>query len=287
MTERAVFINCPFTPDYRAHFRAIIFTVVRSGFTPRCALETDDSSENRFEKICKIIEECCYAVHDISKTEPDPTSRLPRFNMPLELGLFLGAKRFGGRSQRTKKCIIFDSKPYRYQQFISDIAGQDIHAHDDRLTTLIEQVATWFRDEVRDPNVPGGRAIATEHEKFTTVIPDICGVKRLDPEELTFQGYRAMAAEWIVAESSRYPETAPLTSAPDEGRLPRQRVPAADGPRSVGTEMVTPVRRGRAPCARSWRRRPAPSASSARRSGKAASCRSRWSDTPAGAAPPR
>jgi hypothetical protein len=209
MTEREVFINCPFTSDYRAHFRAIIFTIVRSGFTARCALETDDGSENRFEKICKIIEECRYGIHDISKTEPDPRSRLPRFNMPLELGLFLGAKKFGGRSQRTKKCIIFDSKPYRYQQFISDIAGQDIHAHGGRAANLIEQVATWFRDELRDPNVPGGRAIAAEYEKFTTVIPEICALKRLDPEEVTFQDYRAIAAEWIVAESSSTAQTRP------------------------------------------------------------------------------
>jgi hypothetical protein len=201
MTERAVFINCPFTPDYQAHFWAIIFTIVRSGFTPRCALETDDGSENRFDKICKIIGECRYGIHDISKTEPDLASGLPRFNMPLELGLFLGAKKFGGRSQRTKKCIIFDKTQYRYQQFISDIAGQDIHAHDGRVTKLIEQVATWFRDEVRDPKVPGGRAIAREYEKFGALIPDVCALKRLDPEELTFQDYRAMAAEWIVAES--------------------------------------------------------------------------------------
>ena len=85
---------------------------------------------------------------------------------------------------------------------MSDIAGQDIHTHDGRVAKLIEQVATWFRDEVRDPQVPGGRAIASEYEKFATVIPDVCAVKRLDPEELTFQDYRAMAAEWIVAESS-------------------------------------------------------------------------------------
>jgi hypothetical protein len=201
MTERAVFINCPFTPDYQGHFRAIVFTIVRSGFTPRCALETDDGSENRFDKICKIIGECRYGIHDISKTEPDLASGLPRFNMPLELGLFLGAKKFGGPSQRTKKCIIFDRTRYRYQQFISDIAGQDIHAHEGRVTKLIEQVATWFRDEARDPKVPGGRAIASEYEKFATVISDVCALKRLDPEELTFQDYRAMAAEWIVAES--------------------------------------------------------------------------------------
>jgi|SRR5580704_2889152 hypothetical protein len=34
---RDVFINCPFSPDYQIHFQAIVFTIVRSGFTPRCA----------------------------------------------------------------------------------------------------------------------------------------------------------------------------------------------------------------------------------------------------------
>jgi hypothetical protein len=101
-----------------------------------------------------------------------------------------------------KKCIVFDSAPYRYQQFISDIAGQDIHSHGGRVARLIEEVATWFRDEIRDPAVPGGRAIANEYDRFTAVIPDICAVKRLDPDEVTFQDYRAMAAEWIVAENS-------------------------------------------------------------------------------------
>ena len=71
MTGRDVFINCPFTADYQAHFQGIIFTVVRSGFTPRCARESDDGGEVRLDKICRIIRECPYSVHDISKTELD------------------------------------------------------------------------------------------------------------------------------------------------------------------------------------------------------------------------
>jgi hypothetical protein len=106
MSGRDVFINCPFTDDYRAHFEAIVFTVVRSGFTPRCARESDDGGEVRFDKICRIIRECQYSVHDISKTELDADLGLPRFNMPFELGLFLGAKRFGGRSHNRKKTLI-------------------------------------------------------------------------------------------------------------------------------------------------------------------------------------
>lgn len=53
--NRQVFINCPFSYDYQNFFYAIMFTVIRSGYEPRCALEADDGSENRFEKICRII----------------------------------------------------------------------------------------------------------------------------------------------------------------------------------------------------------------------------------------
>jgi hypothetical protein len=74
MKKRDVFINCPFSSDYQDHFRAIVFAVVRSGFNPRCALETDDGAQNRFDKICEIIRECRLGIHDISKTELDKKS---------------------------------------------------------------------------------------------------------------------------------------------------------------------------------------------------------------------
>jgi hypothetical protein len=91
-----VFINCPFDRAYRGLFRSIVFTTIYCGFRARCALEIDDASEVRIEKILKIIEECQLGIHDLSRTELDRATRLPRFNMPLELGLFLGARRFGG-----------------------------------------------------------------------------------------------------------------------------------------------------------------------------------------------
>ena len=50
-----------------------------------------------------MIADCRYGIHDISRTELDRDSGLPRFNMPLELGIFLGAKRFGAEEQKRKK----------------------------------------------------------------------------------------------------------------------------------------------------------------------------------------
>lgn len=201
MNSRDVFINCPFSPDYRNHFQAIVFAVIRSGFTPRCASEDDDAGEVRIEKICRIIGDCRYGIHDISKIEPDPRSGLPRFNMPFELGLFLGARRFGGRAQSGKKTLVFDTERHRYQAFLSDISGQDIHGHGGEVERLIEGVASWLRDEARDPDVPGGRAIAAEYARFCADLPAIAAEKRLEPDELTFKDLTAIAAQWIIQEN--------------------------------------------------------------------------------------
>jgi hypothetical protein len=83
------FINCPFDSEYKPLFEAIAFAVLACGIRPRCALEIDDSSEVRIDKIFKIIAECKYGIHDISRTEVTSASGLPRFNMPLELGNFV------------------------------------------------------------------------------------------------------------------------------------------------------------------------------------------------------
>lgn len=207
MSNRDVFINCPFSADYRHHFLAIVFATIRSGFEPRCALENDDGGEIRFEKICRIISQCRYGIHDISKTEPDPESNLPRFNMPLELGLFLGATRFGSKVQKEKKVLILDREQFRYQRFISDIAGQDIKSHKGEVDQLIQRVATWFRDDVGPnmdgvtPPIPGGRAIASEFSSFQATLPAFAAAKRLDVDELTFRDLLVIMPAWIVETS--------------------------------------------------------------------------------------
>jgi hypothetical protein len=186
---RDVFINCPFDDGYGEFFLALIFTIARCGFVPRCALETDDGAENRFAKIQTIIEECRYGIHDISRTEVDGDPPLPRFNMPLELGLFLGAKRFGGAPQKEKRCLILDREAYRYQRFISDIAGQDIHSHGGTLTGCIQEVSGWLRGCApagERHRLPGGRRIEDEFHTFRGNLPAICANRHIAANELTF-----------------------------------------------------------------------------------------------------
>src|SRR5476649_1388241 len=145
MKAESVFINVPFDRQYTKLFRALVFALHDCGFFARCALEGDDGSETRLTKLYDIIRDCPLGIHDLSRTSLDRTYRLPRFNMPLELGLFLGAKRYGGSAHRGKSCLILDRKPYRYQIFCSDIAGQDIRAHENNIENAIRVVRNWLQ----------------------------------------------------------------------------------------------------------------------------------------------
>jgi hypothetical protein len=197
---RHVFVNCPFDAGYKILFNAAVFTIVRFGFVARCALETDNAAENRFDKICQIIGECRYGVHDISRTEVDGDPPLPRFNMPLELGLFLEARKYGGQNHRLKSCVIFDRERHRFQRYISDIAGQDIHAHGGECRTLIIELAAWLCAQSRDRNIPGGAALASEFDFFSEALPEIYRARRLDPAEATFGDYNEIVVQYLKPE---------------------------------------------------------------------------------------
>lgn len=203
MNAGDVFINCPFSRDYDTNFKAIVFVVIRSGFNPRCAREDDDGGDIRYEKICRIIAECKFGVHDISYTglydgpEGDPDFPLPRFNMPLELGLFLGAKKFGGDAQANKKVVVFDRDEYRFRKFISDISGSDIKAHNNNPETLIITLAAWLRQMSQRRTVPGQAAMLAEYRSFNQALPVMCEALALLPEEVEYHDYVWMVREWM------------------------------------------------------------------------------------------
>lgn len=196
-----VFINCPFDSAYQELFDAMVFTVHDCGFIPRCALEEDDASEVRIDKIYNIIADCRYGIHDISRTELDGTSGLPRFNMPLELGIFLGAKKFGAEEQKRKKCLVLDREQYRYQQFISDIAGQDIQAHNDTPETVVKVVRNWLRNASRRETIPGGSIIWRRYRDFRRDLPQTAREYQLTVEDLIFNDYILLVAQWLETKS--------------------------------------------------------------------------------------
>jgi hypothetical protein len=192
-----VFINCPFDSSFEPILDALIFAVFDCGFTARCALEIDDGSERRIDNIFRIIDECKYAIHDLSRTELDPVHSLPRFNMPLELGIFLGAKHYGSGHNREKNCLILDMERFRYQRFISDIAGQDIKAHENDFRQAVARVRDWLNHASGRTTIPGPTAIIGRYERYRTQLPAICERAQLSASEMTFKDKAALASTWL------------------------------------------------------------------------------------------
>ena len=199
-----VFLNCPFDSDYKQLFDAMVFAVHDCGFIARCALEEEDASQVRIDKIYDIIGDCRYGIHDISKTELDEASGFPRFNMPLELGVFLGAKKFGIKEQKKKNCLILDKEQYRYQQFISDIAGQDIQAHNNDPKEMIIVVRNWLRNVSKCEKIPSGSIIGERYQEFMEDLPQLAQECQLKVDELIFNDYTSVITRWLRTRQIAY-----------------------------------------------------------------------------------
>jgi len=195
--EQNVFINCPFDRDYTPIFDAVVFAVFDCGFRPLCARERMNSAQVRIDKITDLIRDARYSIHDLSRTEVDERYSLPRFNMPLELGIALGCMKFGAGRQRQKSALILDRHRYRYHKFVSDIAGQDVSEHGNRPERAIEVVRNWLRTESGLLDIPGAEYIRSRYRRFKRNLPEIASVAHLNPRRLTYVDYCYTISEWL------------------------------------------------------------------------------------------
>jgi hypothetical protein len=185
--KQNVFLNCPFDAQYFPFFQAAVFTLMDCGFVARCALEASDASQVRIHKLYDLIAECKFGIHDLSRTQLDEHSQLPRFNMPLEFGIFLGAKFLGKDKQRQKMCLIFDEEPFRYQKYLSEIAGQDISSHHNDPRVLVSKIRDWLA--VFSSQLPSGSVIWERYDRFQEELNGFCGQAKHKVEELTYLDY--------------------------------------------------------------------------------------------------
>lgn len=178
-----VFVNCPFDPGFLDLFRAIVFTVKACGFDPRTAQDISDSGDVRITKIRELVAECDRGIHDLSAVALDKGTKLPRFNMPLELGMSLGAKWYGSAKQKRKRILVLDETSHQYDASTSDISGQDIKAHGRDLGQAITCVRNWLAQD-RDPALPalpGGKALTADYAEVRSFIERMIADDRLDP----------------------------------------------------------------------------------------------------------
>ena len=117
--------------------------------------------------------------------------------MPLELGLFLGAKRFGSGNQKHKMCLVLDTSQYRYHKFCSDIAGQDISAHNENSSKAIRLVRDWLNDSVSNVMIPSGSKIVSRYNIFNGDLPIYIETFKKIKQELTFIDFRNLVIAWL------------------------------------------------------------------------------------------
>jgi hypothetical protein len=198
-----VFINCPFDDLYKPSFDALVFTIHDCGYIARCAKEVDDSGDVRITKIMRIINECIFGIHDISKADLDLATGLARFNMPLELGIFIGCHQFSVNKghNKEKRSLIMDIELYRYRSFISDLSGQDIKSHNNNPEIAIQNVRDFLVTNSRRTSIAGSRYIFGRYNQFSKDLPTICAGLHKDITELTFIEFSDVVTGWI----SKYP----------------------------------------------------------------------------------
>jgi hypothetical protein len=195
-----VFLNIPYDKKFERLFLAYIAGISAFGMVPRATLEIPDSSR-RLDKILKLIGNCRYSVHDLSRVELDRRKpSTPRFNMPFELGLAVASQKHRGKAEAD--WYVFESTNYRLEKSLSDLNGTDPKIHDGRVEGVLGELCHVFRRKGRQPSVQQMRKIYREIRKAQPVILKKAGAAT-PYKARVFQDICVAASAWadrVVAE---------------------------------------------------------------------------------------
>lgn len=199
--DRCVFVNCPFDSAYTPLLHAILFAIHDCGFDARSALEVTGGAEARLDKIVRIIRESRWSIHDISRVEAGPGNPLPRFNMPFECGLALGAQRFGTTRDKRRDFLILAGEPHQDKLTLSDLAGQDAAYHANLPERAIDAVRGFLASKSR-MRVRGAAGIKARYHEFRAELPKLASNLEIAEHEIDSLDYlpdwlRVMTA-WLV-----------------------------------------------------------------------------------------
>ncbi|MBE9462047.1 hypothetical protein ACFP1I_12485 [Dyadobacter subterraneus] len=93
--------------------------------------------------------------------------------------------------------MILDSEQYRYQIFISDLAGTDIASHGNSVETLIEKIRSFLVVNSRRKSIASGAFIHGRFRRFLAELPNLCAVNNWDRGNLSFIEYGIYVTEWF------------------------------------------------------------------------------------------
>jgi hypothetical protein len=196
--DKNVFVNCPFDKDYSALLKALLFCIIYVGMRPTITLQKLDSGETRIEKIISLIKSSKFAIHDLSRSQATRVGEYFRLNMPLELGIDIGCKKFKGGKWAKKKCLILESKDYRHHASISDLSNSDIKVHKGNPIDLVRHVRDWLNNQAR-LNAPGPSRVWKAYNSFESwLYVDLKkqGYSNKDYKSLPTDEFMSKAQKW-------------------------------------------------------------------------------------------
>jgi hypothetical protein len=143
----SVFLNIPYDDKFENLYLAYIVGLTQLGLRVNVTLAVPN--QGRLDRIMELVEQSSISIHDLSRIE---LSRgVPRFNMPVELGIAL----YRRRSTRGKHSVyIFESRRYRAQRSTSDVNGIDPHIHGGTVKGLMACLRNVFRQSTDVTTVP-------------------------------------------------------------------------------------------------------------------------------------
>jgi hypothetical protein len=143
----SVFLNIPYDNAFENLYLAYIVGLTQLGLRINATLAIPN--QGRLKTIMDLIEQSNLSIHDLSRIEL--SSGIPRFNMPVELGLALYRSRV---TRGRHRVYIFESKPYRTQRSTSDVNGIDPQIHHGTVTGLMAGLRNIFRQPGDVTTVP-------------------------------------------------------------------------------------------------------------------------------------
>jgi hypothetical protein len=145
----SVFLNIPYNSAFENLYLAYIAGLSAFGLIPRATLEIP-TSQRRLERILKLIQECAYSIHDLSRVQLDAKApRVPRFNMPFELGLAVAHN----VRNRQETWYICETVPHRVGKSLSDLNGTDVRIHGGTVRGVFGALCDVFVRKTRQPSV--------------------------------------------------------------------------------------------------------------------------------------
>ena len=198
----SVFINCPFDEEYKLLLHPMLFTLVYVGLFPRLASEKSDSLEQRIEKILRLVKECKYSIHDLSRLKSERAKEFSRLNMPFELGIEYGCRRMARNHLRTKQSLILEKKQYDIQKALSDLNGVDIKWHNNNPARTVQVLQHWLIDtvglsDVESPSVLWDKFTEFNYEFYERRKAE--GYSRVDLSMMPVPQYIKFITQWIAS----------------------------------------------------------------------------------------